>query len=96
MEEYGWIEIVQVLIPVVAPMLISALRKFFASLDGSGALVGNLILNLIAQIATALITGGDPMAATAMGGVGAAFGTGANQYVRKARKAVVLRQPRSS
>lgn len=71
---------VDVLIPVVVSALVVALRNFAGTLDGPKAYWWVLGMNVVAQVATALVADG-PTAATVANAAALGVGTGATVSV---------------
>ena len=78
--------IVQLLIPIVLPIIIGFLRKKVTALRGSSALWVNMVLNIIGQI-IAGISGG-LVTSVALGIGGGLMGSGGASAVRSVTKTV--------
>lgn len=68
---------VEILIPAIVTALIAIARQTTEKLDGPAAYWVSIGLNIVAQVAAALATGGEPVGAAALGlGTGAIVGPG--------------------
>ena len=77
------LNIFQVLIPIVLPMIIGVARKYITALEGPKALWANLVLNVIGQIVVGIA---DPVTAVGLGVAGGLAGSGGASAVKSATK----------
>ena len=83
---FSAISIVQLLIPIVLPIVIGFLRKKVVALQGSSALWVNMLLNVVGQI-IAGVSGG-LVTSVALGIGGGLMGSGGASAVRSVAKTV--------